>query len=259
MYRILLVDDEPIFLEFMKTIAEWERYDCRIEGVAEDGVSALSLIQEIKPDIVFIDISMPRMDGLEVCRWVKNQALPSKLVIMTGHDEFSFAYQAIKLGIDDFLLKPFSKEELEKCLQKMIESIQNQSSPTDAAADRENTFHQMTDGSTKYEIMSQMIDEYLNKNYSNAGLTLSTLSADLNFDSSYLRRVYKLTRGITITQKLEMLRIEEAKRLLKSGRYLGQEISSLIGFSDQYYFSKRFKQLTGKTPSEYKASDNKPG
>ena len=252
MYRILLVDDEPIFLEFMKTVAAWERYDCQIVGMAEDGVATQSMIREAKPDIVFIDISMPRMDGLEVCRWVRDQSLPIRLVIMTGHDEFSFAYQAIKLGIDDFLLKPFSKEELETCLSKVIHAIVAQLDPASDQTDRQNTFVTMTDGSTKYEIMSQMIDEYLSKNYKSTGFTLSTLSKDLCFDSSYLRRVYKLTRGITITQKLETLRIEEAKRLLKSGRYQGQEISSLIGFSDQYYFSKRFKQLTGITPSEYK-------
>ncbi len=251
MYRVMLVDDEPIFLEFMRTIANWRGYDCDIVGVAEDGVSALSMLRELKPDIAFIDISMPRMDGLEVCRRVGMLGLPVRLVIMTGHDEFSFAYQAIKLGVDDFLLKPFSKAELEECLRKMLRAIREPSVERDSVSG--GTFQQLSEGSTKYEIIAQMIDDYLRQNFANVNLTLASLSSELNFESSYLRRVYKVTRGLTITQKLETIRMDEAKRLLRAGTYQGQEISAMIGFSDQYYFSKRFKQLTDMTPSEYRA------
>ena len=247
MYRILLADDEPIFLEFMRTMIDWQQYHCSIEATAADGDAALSIIREKRPDIVFMDISMPKMDGLEVCKQVRKQELPSRLIIMTGHDEFTFAYQAIKLGIDDFLLKPFSKEELETALQKALPSNRSQQN-----ADGANPLTRFADGSTKYEIMSQMIDEYLYKNFARPDLTLTIISRDLSFENSYLRRVYKVTRGITIMQKLESIRIEEAKRLLRLGTYQGQEISSLTGFSDQYYFSKRFKQVTGMTPTEYR-------
>gem|GEM_PF-7087438 len=144
-------------------------------------------------------------------------------------------------------MKSFSKEELGIVLEKALSSSQEQRKD-----ETTNPLARLTDGSTKYESMSEMIDEYLYKNYANSSLTLSVISKDLSFESSYLCRFYKVTRGITIMQKLESIRIEKAKRLLKRGTYQGQEISRLIGFLDQYDFSKRFKQITGLTPTEYR-------
>ena len=116
MYQVLLADDETIFLEFMQNIINWAEQDCRICGCAANGRLALDCILSQQPDIAFIDISMPLLNGIEVCQAVREKEIPVKLIIMTGHDEFSFAYQAIKLGIDDYLLKPFSREELLEAL-----------------------------------------------------------------------------------------------------------------------------------------------
>ena len=124
MTRILLADDESIFLEFMQTILNWGKYGCEICACVKDGRAALDVILSEKPDVAFIDISMPLMDGIEVCREVRKRKLPVKLVIVTGHDEFSFAYQAIKIGIDDYLLKPFTREELTEAVQKAVQGLE---------------------------------------------------------------------------------------------------------------------------------------
>lgn len=254
MYRVLLADDEQIFLEFMRTILPWKDLNCEIVGCAENGTKALDMITDLRPDICFIDISMPLLDGLEVCGKVRDLDIRTRLIIMTGHDEFGFAYKAIKLGVDDFLLKPFSRDELKDSLMKAISLIRSDPKAVAAASASGGAFSRMEDGSSKYEIMSQMIDDYLLEHFSDSELSLQTISSDLNFENSYLRRVYKITRGITIMQKLESLRIEEAKRLLRTTSLQGQNISERTGFSDQFYFSKRFKQLTGLTPTEYRNS-----
>lgn len=255
MYRILLADDELIFLDFLKNVIPWNDYGCEICACRQDGASAYEYIEKYKPDIVFIDINMPQKTGLEVCRLLKENNIWTKLVIMTGHDEFSFAYQAIKLGIDDYLLKPFSEEELETALKKVIGALekerQNNYVKTDKAADE---FESMEESATKYEIMSKRIEEYLFENYSKHFLSLEMIAQDLGFESSYLRRIFKWKTGITIMQKLEDIRIKKAKKLLCSGRYRNREIASMVGFSDQYYFSKRFKQICGMSPTEYRDS-----
>ena len=248
MHRVLLIDDETIFLEFMQTVCDWGSHQCEIIGCAEDGKKALDMILSEKPDIAFVDVNIPIMDGLEVCRKVKEEGLPVKLVIVTAHDEFRFAYQAIKLGINDFLLKPFSREELETSLDRIIRSIDIPEQQEDPAL--QDTFHQ-EESSTKFEIMASTIDEYLRDHFTDPDLTMKVLSGDLSFESSYLRRVYKAVRGSTITQRLETMRIEEAKRLLKTGQYQIREVSYLSGFSDPYYFSRRFKQITGITPTDF--------
>lgn len=244
MYQILMADDEAIFLEFMQNILQWENYDCKICGCFGDGRQALEYMEAHQPDIAFIDISMPIMDGITVCRLAKEKDIATKLIITTAHDEFNFAYQGIKLGIDDYLLKPFSREELAETLQKVIHSFEK------GEADP-SSYDKMEEGSTKYEIMAHAINDYLEKNYGSHSLSLSVIASELGFESSYLRRVYKIATGITIMQRLEDIRIAESKQLLLCGRYHGQEISEMVGFSDQFYFSKRFKQITGMSPTEF--------
>lgn len=251
MYQVLLADDEPIFLEYMQNILNWEEYDCHICACAGDGKSALEYIEKVRPDLAFLDISMPIMSGLEVCREVKAKELPTRLIFMTGHDEFSFAYQAIKLGIDDYMLKPFSKEELITALKKVLLALEKEQSG-EKKEESAPTLEAMGEGSTKYEIMTCVIDDYLKQNYDRKSLSLTMIAKDLGFESSYLRRVYKITTGITIMQKLEDIRIAKAKKLLSSGKYQSQEISEMVGFSDQYYFSKRFKKICGVSPSEWR-------
>ncbi len=247
MYQVLLVDDETIFLEYMQSIINWEEFDCEICGCRRDGKAALEFIETRKPDIVFLDISMPLLDGIEVSRMVKARGLLAKLIIMTGHDEFSFAYQAIKIGIDDYLLKPFSREELIVALQKVLMSLKS-----DREKEENGSGNELPEATTKYEIITYAIEEFLNQNYSNNAVTMSMIAASLGFESSYLRRVYKLTTGMTIMQKLEMIRIEQAKVYLMSGKYQSQEIAEMVGFSDAFYFSKRFKKVCGVSPSEYR-------
>jgi two-component system response regulator YesN len=250
-YSVLLADDETIFLEFMQNIINWSEYNCEVSASLKDGKAVCEYILKDQPDIAFIDISMPLMDGIQVCEKVRENCSATRLVIATAHDEFNFAYQAIKLGIDDYLLKPFSKEELMKTLNKVINTINTKRQGFNEKETLDQTIEHLVEGSAKYKIMSHAIEEYLNANYSRKSLTLAAIASDLGFESSYLRRVYKVTSGSTITQKLEDIRIGQAKHLLLLGEYQNQEIAEMVGYSDQFYFSKRFKQACGVSPTEY--------
>ena len=117
-YKVLLVDDENIYLQYLSRIIDWEELQCGICGFAKDGEEALALIREKHPDIVFMDINMSRMNGLEACEAIKGSDAETRVIIMTAYDEFSFAHQAIKLNVFDYLLKPFDKEELKKAIVK---------------------------------------------------------------------------------------------------------------------------------------------
>lgn len=123
-YKVLLVDDENIYLQYLSRIIDWEELQCGICGFAKDGEEALVLIREKHPDIVFMDINMSRMNGLEACEAIKGSDAETRVIIMTAYDEFSFAHQAIKLNVFDYLLKPFDKEELKEALGKCIKDIE---------------------------------------------------------------------------------------------------------------------------------------
>ncbi|MGI5958830.1 MAG: response regulator transcription factor [Massiliimalia sp.] len=125
MYRVLLVDDEAIFLEYLTSMICWEEYDCMVCGTARSGEDALNQIKEYRPDIIFLDISMSRLSGLDVCEILKSWDISPQIIIMTAHNEFSFAHQAIKLDVFDYLLKPFDAEELADALTKCIADLKD--------------------------------------------------------------------------------------------------------------------------------------
>ncbi len=128
MYSVFLVDDEPIVLEGIRTKIDWESSGFTFAGEATDGEIALSMIHEIKPDILITDIKMPFMDGLQLATAIKKTQPWIKIIILSGHDEFDYAKKAISIGIQDYLLKPFVAEDILNALQKAASQIDTERS-----------------------------------------------------------------------------------------------------------------------------------
>jgi two-component system, response regulator YesN len=124
MYKVFLVDDEYRIKERIMSIESWENSPFNFCGEASDGEMALCLISELKPDIVIADIEMPFMNGLELAGILKSSMPWIKVVFLSGHDEFEYAKEAVKLGVSDYLLKPVRIEELRLVLNKMAEAIE---------------------------------------------------------------------------------------------------------------------------------------
>lgn len=126
MYSVFLVDDEPIVLEGIRSKIEWESKGFTFAGEATDGEIALSMIQEIKPDILITDIKMPFMDGLQLAAAIKKTQPWIKIIILSGHDEFDYAKRAISIGIEDYLLKPFTADEVLDALKKAASHLEQE-------------------------------------------------------------------------------------------------------------------------------------
>ncbi len=123
MYSVFAVDDEPIVLEGIRSKIDWEGSGFTFVGEATDGEIALSMLHELKPDILITDIKMPFMDGLQLAEAIKRTQPWIKIIILSGHDEFDYAKKAISIGIEDYLLKPFTPEELLNSLNKTATQI----------------------------------------------------------------------------------------------------------------------------------------
>lgn len=119
MYKVFLVDDEPIVLEGIRSKLDWENNGLTFAGEATDGEIALSMIHEINPDIIITDIKMPFMDGLQLASAIKKNQPWIKIIILSGHDEFDYAKKAISIGIEDYLLKPFTADDVMASLKKV--------------------------------------------------------------------------------------------------------------------------------------------
>ena len=121
--KVFLADDEIAIRESLRNSFPWEEKGFQLVGEAPDGEMALPMIRDLNPDILLTDIRMPFMDGIELCREVKRTMPWVSIIILSGFDDFSYAQQAISLGVREYLLKPVTAQEIGRVLDKTREQI----------------------------------------------------------------------------------------------------------------------------------------
>lgn len=126
MYSIIIVDDESRIRDTIKNLIPWNNYGFEIVGVAENGLDALSILDEKPIDVVITDIKMPYMDGIELIKKIREKNPITTVVILSGHDEFSYAQTAIKLNVTEYVLKPVSKNDIIELLKKIKKDLDNE-------------------------------------------------------------------------------------------------------------------------------------
>jgi two-component system, response regulator YesN len=122
-YKAFLVEDEIVTREGIRDNVDWQGNGFEFCGEAPDGEMALPLLQATQPDLLITDIKMPFMDGLELCKIVRERMPRVKIVILSGHDEFEYAQKAINLGVTEYLLKPVTAQDLHGVLRRIAAQI----------------------------------------------------------------------------------------------------------------------------------------
>ena len=125
-YKILLVDDEEEVRKSIIKKINWEEEGFLVVGDAENGVEALEKIENLNPDLVFTDIRMPYMDGLELIKEINIRYPLIKSIIFSGFDDFDYAKEAIKMGVIEYVLKPVSAVELTEILRKIHKTLDDE-------------------------------------------------------------------------------------------------------------------------------------
>jgi two-component system response regulator YesN len=118
-YKVFFVEDEIITREGIRDNVDWKANGFEFCGEAADGEMALPLIRAARPDVLITDIKMPFMDGLQLCKIIHERMPWVKIIILSGHDEFEYAQEAIKLGVTEYLLKPVTVQDLDDALRKI--------------------------------------------------------------------------------------------------------------------------------------------
>ena len=124
MYRVLLVEDEEIELETLRDYIDWEKNGISRVFTARNGRRALECLEENMADIVITDIQMPGMSGIELAETIVRRGYPCKIVFLTGYDDFSYIHSAFQVKAVDYLLKPFTIEEVETCLKRVKKELE---------------------------------------------------------------------------------------------------------------------------------------
>ena len=183
------------------------------------------------------------MNGLDLAHLVKEQSPSCHIIFLTGYDDFEFARKAIRLGADDYLLKPFSKDDIEEMLAKVKGKL-----------DQERKKAQVEDlVSHGY---STDLEKAIHARLADSQLTLKDLAYQLGFSASYLSVLIKKKLGLPFQDYLIQERMKKAQLLLLTTDLKIYEIADQVGFEDMNYFSQRFKQVVGVTPRQYKKGEH---
>lgn len=126
MYKLLLVDDEPIIREGLERMIDWEKLDLKLTASCPNAIAALDSMTDDMPDILLTDIRLPGMTGLELVQRAVTLYPMLQSVVLSGYDTFQYAQQALRYGVIEYLLKPCSKQELEDALLRACHAIDRQ-------------------------------------------------------------------------------------------------------------------------------------
>lgn len=129
MFKVFIVDDEPFIIEGLYDIVDWAELGMEIVGQAGNGAEALEALKQVPADILVTDISMPKMNGLNLIRHVREFQPEIKVIILSGYNEFDYLKEGMTLGIENYLLKPINLEEFKATLTTVVEKLNASKSP----------------------------------------------------------------------------------------------------------------------------------
>lgn len=244
MYSIMIVEDEYLVRQGIASLVDYEQFGMQVIAQAENGREAWQKFQENPADILLTDINMPQMNGIELAKLVRDQAPKCHIVFLTGYDDFDYARTAIKLGADDYLLKPFSKDDVEEMLAKVQTKLDKER--------KKAQIQNLVDQGQRSEL-----EEAIHERLADSELSLKSLASQLGFSPSYLSVLIKKELGLPFQDYLIQERMKKAKLLLLTTDLKIYEIAEQVGFEDMNYFSQRFKQVVGLTPRQFKKGEEK--
>lgn len=189
--KVIIVEDEPRVRKGLSEAVDWESLGMTLSGTAANGLEGLELFRQHTPDLVIADIRMPVMDGLAMTEAIMEQRSDIKIIIISGHDEFEYAQRCITLGVDNYLLKPIGRRELQAELEKIKQEWQSGLILREQALQFERRFRQHLQ-----ELRSVFLEEWLggtgSKSPSALRESLSFLQIPLDFESYAGAAIFEL-------------------------------------------------------------------
>lgn len=235
--RVVIIDDEVIIREGLQKVVKWADFNCEVAGTAADARSGAALIREVRPDILFTDICMPGQNGLVMLAGLRSEFPDMQVTVLTGYREFSYAQEAIRLGVTRFLLKPSKMSEINEALTVMTEKLK----------DREPS---STDQNTGSFIVNQAL-AYMEKHYTEK-LTLQDVAEVCYVSQWHLSKLLNKYSEQSFYDILNGIRINAAKELLKDPSLRVGDVGMRVGYADSAHFARIFKKLTGCSANEYR-------
>lgn len=241
---VLVADDEDIHRRLLKRVFEAASFDVVL---AEDGVAALAAVERQAPSVAIIDLRMPGWDGLETLQRIKAVAPELPAILLTGDGDVPTAVEAIKLGADDFILKPIENERLVSVIECALQRHHN-APPTVWVG---------PDG-TEVDWRVNAVLQYVELGHANSGCCLADIAQQLQVSKSHLSRLVVKETGVTFQAHLQLARMSAAEGLLQETNFTIKEISAKTGYVHVPSFDRSFRRSFGITPGQYRHLRNAP-
>ena len=209
MLKVIIADDEKKICQLLQLIVDWHALGYEIVAIAHDGLEALEYVRKYEPDLIITDIQMPECNGLELLHRIREERQNIDILIISGYREFEYAHQALQEGVEDYLLKPIKRAELETSLRNIQSRRRLQSTKKEELETIEKTLAQSMDklqtsliqkiaaGHITYMTLSQLNQEY-HCGFDGGPLLFATIRVGLEDP------VQKITEEV-IGRKLQMI------------------------------------------------------
>ena len=189
MYRVMIIDDEQSARKLLRASINWDALGMEVVGEAASGIEAINVIDELVPDIAFVDISMPFMNGIEFTE-VATQRYPGLIIIiMTAIDQFEYARKCVSLHVFEYMLKPMIRSEIMAVLEKVKKKLDESGGRERVQLPESEPLPEMEDSTM------EQIKKYIVSNYMDSKINLAFVAELFGFSASYLSRKFKQETG----------------------------------------------------------------
>ena len=248
--RIVIIEDEKRARAAIRNLLMAVDLQTQIVGECADASEGIETIRRKLPDLAFVDIRMPGMNGLEMIRKLNLENIRTEYVIITGYSDFQYAKQGIDLGVAGYILKPVTYEDIQQVLTKVLgrvpvsqvpPSLRSPVSLPDLRELENRCENLLIRRSIRY------IDQHL-------GLPchLAQTARALMVSPEHLSRSFHEEMGMTFTDYVRLVKMDYAMTLLRKTSMKVQEISWKVGIENDKYFHNVFKETVGMTPKQYR-------
>lgn len=237
--KILVAEDEEVIRRGV--VKYIQLHTDRFETVyeAENGQDAFDIILKYQPDIVLLDIQMPKMDGITIMQKLAKTKIQPLIVILSGYDEFSYAQNALRYGAKEYLLKPVRASDILECLNKLADKY--------LVREKEEINKSLEEESGFVREAKNYIEEHYYEN-----LSIKEVAEKIGISSGYLSTMFNQKLGLGFAEYLNGLKVEHACVYLEQNYLKVYEIAYKVGFRDEKYFTKVLKKIKGMTPKDYR-------
>ena len=240
MHSVYLIDDEPLIIENLIKTIPWMENGFRVVGSNTDPDKAIQAIMDCRPDVVFSDLKMPSLSGVNLIKKLKEEGVSCEFVLLSAFGTFEDARKFFLMDGFDYLLKPLQQEDaaivLERLSRKLVAKSSNQPvvsfSPTN-----NKSFDDLV--------------RYVSENF-NAKITLASLNKKFNISPNYICNLFAKHYNSTLVIFLTNLRMKAAAAQMQTTELPFKSIAVDCGYRDYFYFCRVFKEFYGVTPSQYR-------